>query len=103
MELTKETLQKIDDVIPRYPDKRSAVLMVIHLIQDELCSISDETCEWIAEKLDLQPINVKELITFIPCCGKPHGARPMSASAGLFPALCGVLTPPVRNSRKNWV
>ena len=68
MELTKETLQKIDDVIPRYPDKRSAVLMVIHLIQDELGSISDETCEWIAEKLDLQPINVKELMT---CAGLP--------------------------------
>ncbi len=77
MELTKETLQKIDDVIPRYPDKRSAVLMVIHLIQDELGSISDETCEWIAEKLDLQPINVKELITFYPMLretpwGKTH-------------------------------
>ena len=77
MELSKETLQNIDDVIPRYPDKRSAVLMVIHLIQDELGSITDETCEWIAEKLGLQPINVKELVTFYPMLretpwGKTH-------------------------------
>ena len=66
MELTKDTLRKIDDVIPRYPEKRSAALMVIHLIQDELGSISNESCEWIAEKLEVQPINIRELITFYP-------------------------------------
>jgi len=66
MELTAETLTKIDEVVARYPDKRSSSLMVIHLIQDELGAISDEACEWIAEKLELQPINIKELITFYP-------------------------------------
>ncbi|MAN36333.1 MAG: NAD(P)H-dependent oxidoreductase subunit E [Opitutae bacterium] len=77
MELTKETLRKIEEVIPRYPEKRSAALMVIHLVQDELGSISNETCVWIAEKLDLQPINIQELITFYPMLrqtpwGKTH-------------------------------
>ena len=66
MELSEDTLRKIEEVIPRYPEKRSAALMVIHLIQDELGCISDETCNWIAEKLELQPINIKELITFYP-------------------------------------
>ena len=77
MELTKDTLKKIDDVISRYPEKRSAALMVIHLIQDELGSISNESCEWIAEKLEVQPINIRELITFYPMLretpwGKKH-------------------------------
>jgi len=77
MELSKDTLRKIDDVIPRYPEKRSAALMVIHLIQDELGSISNESCEWIAEKLEVQPINIRELITFYPMLretpwGKKH-------------------------------
>jgi NADH-quinone oxidoreductase subunit E len=77
MELTKETLDKIDEVIPKYPEKRSAALMVIHLVQDELGYISDDTCSWIAEKLDLEPINIKELITFYPMLrespwGKKH-------------------------------
>ena len=40
--------------------------MVIHLVQDELGAIDLEACEWIAEKLDLQPINIQELITFYP-------------------------------------
>ena len=66
MELSKETLTKIEKVIPRYPEKRSAALMVIHLVQDELGFISDETCSWIAEKLEIEPINIKELITFYP-------------------------------------
>ncbi len=77
MELSKETLAKIDEVIPRYPEKRSAVLMVIHLVQEELGFISDEAMEWIAEKLDLEPINVYELVTFYPMLrreplGKTH-------------------------------
>ena len=59
MELSKETLTKIEEVIPRYPEKRSAALMVIHLVQDELGFISDETCSWIAEKLEIEPINIK--------------------------------------------
>ena len=66
MNLSEETLGKIDEVIPRYPEKRSAALMVIHLVQEELGSISLESCEWIADKLDLQPINIQELVTFYP-------------------------------------
>ena len=66
MNLSKDTLEKIDAVISRYPEKRSASLMVIHLVQDELGAIDLEACEWIAQKLELQPINVRELITFYP-------------------------------------
>ena len=58
MELSEETLANIEEVIPRYPEKRSAVLMVIHLVQDEQGCISDEAIEWIAEKLDLQDENL---------------------------------------------
>lgn len=77
MNLSEETLQKIEQVIPKYPEKRSAALMVIHLVQDELGAIDLEACEWIAEKLDLQPINIQELITFYPMLrekawGKKH-------------------------------
>ena len=66
MKLTEDTLQKIDEVISRYPDKRSASLMVIHLVQEELGAVDLEASEWIADLLDLQPINIRELITFYP-------------------------------------
>ena len=66
MKLTEDTLQKIDEVISRYPDKRSASLMVIHLVQEELGAVDLDASEWIADLLDLQPINIRELITFYP-------------------------------------
>ena len=66
MNLSEETLKKIEDVIPRYPEKRSAALMVIHFVQEELGAVDLDASEWIAEKLELQPINIRELITFYP-------------------------------------
>ena len=49
MNLSEETLNKIEEVIPRYPDKRSASLMVIHLVQEELGAVDLEASEWIAD------------------------------------------------------
>ena len=36
LKLSEDTLLKIDEVVPKYPEKRSAALMVIHLVQDQL-------------------------------------------------------------------
>lgn len=58
--------REIDELIPRYPQKRSASLMVLHALQDRLGYISQEMAEWAAAKLDLQPINIYELVTFYP-------------------------------------
>ena len=66
MELSKKTLAKIDEIVPRYPDKRSALLMVIHEVQEEFGCISNDAVEWIAERLELEPINVMEVVTFYP-------------------------------------
>jgi NADH-quinone oxidoreductase subunit E len=66
MNLKPETLQKIEEVIPHYPTKRSATLPLLHLIQEDVGYISKEAIEWIAAKLELQPINVYEVVTFYP-------------------------------------
>lgn len=57
---------EIDEVITHYPVKRSASLMVLHAIQEHTGWISGEAIEWTAKKLDLQPINIYELVTFYP-------------------------------------
>jgi NADH-quinone oxidoreductase subunit E len=57
---------RIDEVIARYPQKRSASLMVLHAFQDQFGHISREAIEWVAQKLELQPINIYELVTFYP-------------------------------------
>jgi NADH-quinone oxidoreductase subunit E len=90
MKLSEETIQKIDALIPKYPEKRSAALMIIHLVQDELGAIDLEACEWIAEKLELQPINIQELITFYPMLReKPWGKKHIRVCRTLPCALRG--------------
>jgi len=60
--------RKMDEAIRRYPAdrKRSAAMPLLHLWQEEFGFISDEGVRWIAAKLELQPINILELVTFYP-------------------------------------
>ncbi|MBI4660277.1 MAG: NAD(P)H-dependent oxidoreductase subunit E [Verrucomicrobia bacterium] len=57
---------EIDELIAHYPQKRSASLMLLHAVQEHFGHISKDAMEWIARKLELQPINVYELATFYP-------------------------------------
>jgi NADH-quinone oxidoreductase subunit E len=57
---------EIDELITHYPVKRSASLMLLHAFQDRYGHVSRQAVEWIAARLDLQPINVYELVTFYP-------------------------------------
>jgi NADH-quinone oxidoreductase subunit F len=67
------------EAIDRYPNdhRRSAAMPLLHLWQEHFGFISDEGVQWIAAKLDLQPINILELVTFYPMfrqerAGKTH-------------------------------
>src|SRR5688572_19869079 len=57
---------EIDELISHYPQKRSASLMLLHALQEHFGFISSEAMEWVAAKLELQPINIYELVTFYP-------------------------------------
>ncbi len=69
----------MDEAIGHYPAdrKRSAAMPLLHLWQEHFEFISDEGVQWIAAKLNLQPINILELVTFYPMfrrerAGKTH-------------------------------
>jgi NADH-quinone oxidoreductase subunit F len=69
----------MDEAIGHYPmdHKRSAAMPLLHLWQEHFGFISDEGVQWLAAKLDLQPINILELVTFYPMfrqgrAGKMH-------------------------------
>jgi len=78
MQIPAELEAKIEEVITHYPiSKRSASLPLLHLIQEHFGFISDEAIGWVAKKLELQPINILELVTFYPMfrqepAGKHH-------------------------------
>jgi NADH-quinone oxidoreductase subunit E len=88
--LKPETFQRIDEVITHYPVKRSATLPLLHLIQEDTGHISDEAITWIATKLELQPINVLEVVTFYPMFRRaPIGRRHIKVCRTLSCALVG--------------
>jgi len=90
MNLKPATFQQIDEVITHYPVKRSALLPLLHLVQEDVGWIPTEAIEWIAQKLELQPINVYEVVTFYPMFRqKPIGRRHIKVCRTLSCALTG--------------
>ncbi|MGD1085602.1 MAG: NAD(P)H-dependent oxidoreductase subunit E [Verrucomicrobiota bacterium] len=57
---------ELNELVTHYPQKRSASLMFLHAFQERFGHVSPEAMEWIAKKLDLQPIHIYELVTFYP-------------------------------------
>lgn len=76
--------------MPRYPQKRSALMMILHAIQKEEGLISLEAQEWVAGQLDLQPIHVREVVSFYPFYREhPIGTRHIRVCRTLSCALNG--------------
>lgn len=66
-EVPAELEKRMDEAISHYPvSKRSAVLPLLHLVQEHFRFINDEAVNWVATKLGLQPIHVLEVVTFYP-------------------------------------
>ena len=90
MELKPETLRAIDEVVTHYPVKRSAALPLLHLVQADQGYISAAAIEWIAGRLELQPINVYELVSFYPMFRQqPIGRRHIKVCRTLSCAIMG--------------
>ncbi len=65
--LTPELVARVEETITHYPvSKRSASVPLLHIWQNHFGYIDDSGVDWIARKLDLEPINILELVTFYP-------------------------------------
>lgn len=67
MKFSEEKLQKVNEIIARYPEGRqkSALLPVLHIAQEENNGwLSAEAMDYVAELLRLKPIEVYEVATF---------------------------------------
>lgn len=63
---------------------------MLHLFQEHFGYISEEAVIWIAEKLELQPINIYELISFYPMFRKkPAGKYHIRVCRTLSCAMAG--------------
>lgn len=57
-------LDKIERAISAYPEASAALLPVLHLIQGERGFIPPEAEVWAAGRLGLEPVRVREVLTF---------------------------------------
>ena len=91
MQIPTDLAATIDEAITHYPvSKRSATLPLLHLIQENFGYVSDEAIDWIAAKLELQPINVLELVTFYPMFRRhPAGKKHVRVCRTLSCAMAG--------------
>ena len=62
--LSPELCEKIKAFIPKYPRKQAVTLPALHLVHDELRTVSNEAMVEIAELLDLHPAEVRDTMTF---------------------------------------
>jgi NADH-quinone oxidoreductase subunit E len=52
------------EIIPLYPQSRSAVMPLLYIAQEEFGLITQEGIEWVASKINLPPVQVWEIATF---------------------------------------
>jgi NADH-quinone oxidoreductase subunit E len=64
--LQPSTLAQADVIISQYPQKRSATMPLLHLVQEDRGHITPEDMAWVAEKVGVTPMQVLEVVTFYP-------------------------------------
>ncbi len=61
---TPKRLAEVDAVVKKYPGKRSALLPVLHMAQEDFGYLSMETQQMVADLLDVRLMVVREVVTF---------------------------------------
>ena len=64
VEFSRDAKKALEDILKRYPDKKSAMLPVLHLAQDEFKVLSDEVIEYLSDIMGFSPAYIKGVVTF---------------------------------------
>ena len=62
--IANETKRRFDELVKRYPEKRSALIPILHEVQAEVGYLSPEAIEWVAGYLGLGPADVMSVASF---------------------------------------
>ena len=90
MELTPENEARLDEILKRYPVKRSALLPALRLVQQQEGWISREAIEHVARLLELSPAQVHDAASFYSMFRlQPEGKRLIEICTTLSCALGG--------------
>ncbi len=59
-----ETKRQCDELVQRYPEKRSALIPMLHAVQAEVGHLSPEAIDWVAGTLGLSSADVMSVASF---------------------------------------
>lgn len=62
--ISEETRKRFDELVRRYPERRSALIPMLHDVQAEVGFLSPEAIEWVARYLGLSPADVMSVASF---------------------------------------
>jgi NADH-quinone oxidoreductase E subunit len=87
--LSESACKQIQDLISKYPRKRSALIPSLHLVQKELGYISRDTMREVAEIFELSPNEVHEVTSFYTMFHrKPVGKYVIQVCTNISCQLC---------------
>lgn len=89
-EFSEKTKEKLKEIISRYSQKVAALLPVLHITQNEFGCISEEEEKLVAELLEIEPIHVREVVTFYTMLNqRPVGKYHIQVCSNLSCSLLG--------------
>ncbi len=89
-EFSQETLKQFDEVVSRYPEKKSAILPVLYIAQKEFGHLSQEAIEYVAKLMAIPAAHLYGIVTFYTMFNmKPVGRHHLQVCRTLPCALLG--------------
>ncbi len=64
LEFSQETLKQLDEVVSRYPEKKSAILPVLYMAQKEFGHLSHEAIGYVAKLMDIPAAWLYGIVNF---------------------------------------
>jgi NADH-quinone oxidoreductase E subunit len=92
-EFSELTKKRIEEVLACYPQKKAALLPVLHLVQQEIGCISAAEEKQVADLLEIKPIQVREVVTFYTMYNRqPIGKYHIQVCSNLTCSMLGAQT-----------
>ena len=90
VELSRESRERIEQLIERYPTRRSVMLPALHIVTQEFDLLDDDVCQAVADVLQLPMVEVKGVATFYDMFPtEPRGKHLLQVCINLPCALNG--------------
>jgi len=91
--LSEKAEARLQEKIKLYPNPKSAAMWALYIAQEELGCLDQRAISWAAERLDMSPVHVTELVTFYTM----YRAKPLGK---YHVQICRTLSCAVRGARE---